>query len=125
MAIQLLSAKPLVLIVDHIDTDKIETLDVGGAYTEYLHQQLGNFEEKPLGEFVDIVSTNINPNSNKYREQIFQYIDLREVDDIYGNILTFKIRIGNEVGSNKHRFQKLDILFAKIMPSLANKKLHW
>src|SRR5205814_3148966 len=30
---------------------------------------------------------------------------------------------GSRIGSNKHRFRKFDILFAKIMPSLANKKI--
>jgi type I restriction enzyme S subunit len=65
----------------------------------------------------------IDASSDRYATQSFEYVDLREVDDIYGQILKFRILKGEEVGSTKHRFQKWDILFVKIMPSLANKKI--
>jgi restriction endonuclease S subunit len=123
MTIKLLDASPLVLLIDMVDAIHLETIDAGAAYTKYLHSQSGDFDEIPLSEFVEVVSESVNPNLPKHSSQIFQYIDLREVDDIYGQILVFKIRRGDEIGSNKHRFHKFDILFAKIMPSLGNKKV--
>jgi len=123
MTIDILTTIPLVVVLDESDAASIETIDAGAAYTEYLHKQVGAFVEKPLSEFVEVVSISINPASTKYSDQTFEYVDLREVDDIYGQILKFRILKGIEIGSNKHRFQKWDILFAKIMPSLANKKI--
>lgn len=123
MTIKLLASAPLALMIDDTDLERLETIDAGAAYTEYLHRQVGDFQEQPLGEFVDIVSKGINPSAERYANQSFEYVDLREVDDIYGQILKFRILKGKEVGSTKHRFQKFDILFAKIMPSLANKKI--
>lgn len=123
MTIKFLSDAPLALLVDESDQAKLDAIDAGAAYTEYLHTQLGQFKEQPLGDFVDIISQSVNPSSIKYADQTFEYVDLREVDEIYGNILKFRILKGKEIGSTKHRFQKWDILFAKIMPSLANKKV--
>ncbi len=123
MSITLIASQPLILTVDYEDTATLEGVDAGEAYTKYLHAQGGAFEEKPLSDFVDVVSESISPNSRRHAQQTFQYIDLREVEDIYGTILTFRNRYGEQIGSNKSKFQKLDILFAKIMPSLANKKI--
>lgn len=123
MGIQLLNIQPLILTVDYKDTLDLEGVDAGEAYTKYLHNQSGDFEEKPLSEFANVISESINPSARRHAQQMYQYIDLREVDDIYGQILTFRNKRGSEIGSSKHRFQKLDILFAKIMPSLANKKI--
>ncbi|OCQ90657.1 type I restriction endonuclease [Nostoc sp. MBR 210] len=123
MSIQLIQTEPLILIITEKSANDIDTIDAGAAYTQYLHKQIGDFEQKPLGNFVEVVSRSVNPRSSRYAAQIFEYIDLREVDDIYGHILTFKVNQGREIGSTKYRFQKNDILFAKIMPSLANKKI--
>lgn len=123
MTIEVLSNTPLVVVIDESEAELLETIDAGAAYTEYLHKQSGAFEEKPLGSFIDIISLNVNPRAKKYSEQTFEYVDLREVDDIYGQVLKFRVLKGSEIGSTKHRFQKWDILFAKIMPSLANKKI--
>lgn len=123
MAIDLLSKSPLVITIDEDEAANLETIDAGAAYTEYLHRQAGNFAEAPLGNFVDIISMSINSRLKRYSGQDFEYVDLREIDDISGHILTFRNLKGSEIGSTKHRFQKWDILFAKIMPSLANKKV--
>jgi len=123
MTIELIKPDPLILTITEESARSIDTVDAGAAYTQYLHEQIGEFEQQPLGNFVDVVSRSVNPRSSRYAGQIFEYIDLREVDDIYGYILTLKLNQGNEIGSTKHRFQKNDILFAKIMPSLANKKI--
>lgn len=123
MTIEVLSTKPLIITIDESEAKTIETIDAGAAYTEYLHRQVGAFDEEPLSEYVDVVSHSINPRSKKHAEKTFEYVDLREVDDIYGQILKFRVLKGAEIGSTKYRFQKLDILFAKIMPSLANKKI--
>lgn len=123
MTIELIQTVPLILIITEESASSIDTVDAGAAYTQYLHEQIGDFEQQPLGNFVDVISRSVNPRSSKYAGQTFEYIDLREVDDIYGYILTFKVNQGSEIGSAKHRFQKNDLLFAKIMPSLANKKI--
>ena len=123
MTIRVLSTAPLVLTIDESEAQQLETIDAGAAYTKHLHRQAGQFKERPLSEFVEIVSSSINPRSPRYANHTFEYIDLREVDDLYGQILKFRVLRGSEIGSNKHRFQKWDILFAKIMPSLANKKI--
>ncbi len=123
MTIQLIQTEPLVLIITEESASHLDAVDAGAAYTQYLHEQIGEFAQQPLGDFVDVVSSSINPRSNRHINQTFEYIDLREVDDIYGHILTLKVSLGREIGSTKHRFQKNDILFAKIMPSLANKKM--
>ena len=121
--IQLLSDTPLILTIDEEEASLIDTIDVGAAYTSLLHSLGSAFEEKRLGDYVDIVANSISPSGRKYTNQAFEYVDLREVDEIYGSILKTRILKGNEIGSSKYRFQKWDILFAKIMPSLANKKI--
>lgn len=123
MSIELIKTDPLILIITEQEAKNIDTVDAGAAYTQYLHEQTGDFEQQPLGYFVEVVSKSVNPQTNRYTEQTFEYIDLREVDDIYGHILTFRSSKGRDIRSTKHRFQKYDILFAKIMPSLANKKI--
>jgi type I restriction enzyme S subunit len=115
--------RPLVLLVDEAEAVSLETLDAGAAYTAYLHAQLGEFDECALGEFVEVVSETIDPRTDRYAEELFDYVDLREIDDLYGQVLKFRRAPGREIGSTKHRFRKWDLLFAKIMPSLANKKV--
>ena len=123
MSITLVRDQPLALVVSEDEARKIPTIDAGAAYTEYLHRQKGTFDEEPLKNFVDVVSVSINPRSSIYVDQKFEYVDLREVDDIFGQILSFRRLTGRQIGSMKHRFQKGDLLFAKIMPSLENKKV--
>lgn len=123
MTINILKDEPLILTVDEADAAGLDAVDAGAAFTEYLHAQVGEFDTHPLGDYVDIVSSSVNPKSAKFKEQVFEYVDLREVDEVYGQILKTRQAKGAEIGSNKHRFQKWDILFAKIMPSLANKKI--
>ncbi|MBD2499824.1 restriction endonuclease subunit S [Anabaena azotica] len=123
MSIQLIQTEPLILTITEDSANNIDTIDAGAAYTQYLHDQVGDFEQQPLGNFVEVVSKSINPRSSKYAREIFEYIDCAEIDEIYGYILRFKINSGGEIGSTKNRFQKHDILFAKVMPTLANKKI--
>ncbi|MBG1263594.1 restriction endonuclease subunit S [Nostoc commune] len=123
MSIELIKTEPLILTITEEAANDIDTVDAGAVYTQYLHDQIGEFQQYPLGNFVEIVSKSVKTQSNRYIEQTFEYIDLREVDDIYGHILTFRASQGRDIRSTKHRFQKHDILFAKIMPSLANKKI--
>jgi restriction endonuclease S subunit len=123
MTVELIKTSPLILTITEESASGLDTVDAGAAYTNYLHEQIGDFEQKPLGNFVEVISQSFNPRVNRYASQTFEYIDLREVDDIYGYILTLKVSKGSEIGSTKHRFQKNDILFAKIMPSLSNKKI--
>lgn len=123
MSITLRSADPLVLIVDEAMASGIENFDAGTAYTTYLHEQVGDFDECPLGQYVDAVSETVNPRAAVNSDRQFNYADLREVDEIYGQVLTFRHLPGKEIGSVKKRFRRGDILFARIMPSLANKKV--
>lgn len=123
MSIEVRLAAPLVVTVDEEQAAGIDTIDAGAIFTAFLHQQVGEFEERPLGDFVEVVSASVNPRAAAHRGTVFEYVDLREIDDISGQILTFRIAKGEQIGSTKHRFRRGDILFAKIMPSLANKKI--
>ncbi len=123
MNIELIKTEPLILTITEEAANNIDTVDAGAAYTQYLHEQIGEFEQYPLGNFVEIVSKSVNTKSQRYMDQIFEYINLTEVDDIYGQILIFIATKGRDIGSTKRRFKKHDILFAKLMPGLAHKKI--
>lgn len=123
MTIKLVRESPLILVVGKEHFSQLSVLDAGAAYTEYLHQQQGEFPRVPLGTIVDLVPGSVDPRREPYASQIFEYVDLREVDEVFGDILALRVVEGREIGSNKHRFRMGDILFAKIMPSLANKKV--
>jgi len=122
-AIELVSYRPLIITVGEETANELGTFDAGAAYTHYLHDQVGDFPSIPLGDVVEVVRESVNPRSPRYGGVDFEYVDLREVDDIYGQVLTFRRVKGTQIGSTKVRFRKGDILFAKIMPSLANKKI--
>jgi hypothetical protein len=123
MSIELIRAKPLVLVADEEDVRELDSIDAGTAFTQYLHAQTGEFPQEPLGNYVSLVSSGINPQNVRSRDTMFEYVDLREVDDVFGQVLDFRRTLGANIGSTKHRFQHNDILFAKIMPSLENKKV--
>ena len=123
MKIQVLSTTPLILVITDKEAKALETIDAGAAYTAFLHSQVGKFKQEPLRQYVDLISTTINPGSQRHRDQAFDYVDLREVDEIFGQILLSRRVSGATIGSSKHRFRRGDILFAKIMPSLENKKV--
>jgi type I restriction enzyme S subunit len=123
MKVKVLSTKPLAVVIPDKDAKALETIDAGAAYTAYLHSEVGKFKQYPLGKYLDLISNTINPGSARHRDQTFDYVDLREVDEIFGQILLTRKVQGSQIGSSKHRFRKGDFLFAKIMPSLANKKV--
>jgi type I restriction enzyme S subunit len=123
VSIALRSDEPLMLLVDEDTAAGIDNIDAGTAYTAYLHDQVGEFAEEPLGAHFDLVSETITPRGRRYSDQTFQYADLREVDDVFGQVLSLRELRGSEIGSAKKRFRQGDILFARIMPSLANKKV--
>lgn len=64
----------------------------------------------------------IDPRKEPFRGMYFDYVDLRQVDEVYGDFLRIRHLKGSEIGSTKTRYRSGDILFAKIMPSLANRK---
>jgi type I restriction enzyme S subunit len=123
MSIDLQQPDPLILLVSEERAGKIDNIDVGTAFTAHLHEQVGDFEEAPLSKHAELISTTVNPRSHRYRDQEFEYVDLREVDDVYGQLLMCRRQPGSAIGSAKKRFRQHDILFARIMPSLANKKI--
>ena len=102
MTIDILGTSPLVIIIDEKDARDLETIDAGAAYTEHLHKQVGSYSEEQLGRFVDVISEGVNPVSKKYSDELFEYVDLREVDDIYGQILKFRNLSGSQIGSTKN-----------------------
>jgi hypothetical protein len=121
--VELVASRPLILTISEAIASELGTFDAGAAYTRYLHDQAGDFPSMELGDLVDAVGESVNPRSPRQANVTFEYVDLREVDDIYGQILTFRRVKGTQIGSTKVRFRRGDILFAKIMPSLANKKV--
>jgi type I restriction enzyme S subunit len=123
MNVKVLAKQPLVVVISDREASQLPTIDAGAAYTAFLHSQVGKFEQQALGDFVDLISETITPTSSRYRDQTFEYVDLREIDDVFGQILLTRKAKGDQIGSAKHRFRTGDYLFAKIMPSLANKKV--
>lgn len=121
--IELLSREPLSLLAPASVVDALPTFDAGAAFTEYLKAEDSAYERAPLGSVFDLIRGSINPRTSGRETLDFEYVDLREVDEIFGQILMLRKVKGADVGSLKYRFQKWDILFAKIMPSLANKKV--
>lgn len=121
--IDLLGEKPLALRVDEETASNLAGFDAGAAYTRHLHEQVGEFDTCELGQLVEAVRNTVNPQAQSHATTTFDYVDLREVDEVFGQILDFKRSLGRQIGSSKVRFQTGDILFARIMPSLANKKV--
>ena len=115
--ISVINTNPLIVRITENEAVSLDGIDAGVAYTKFLHSRIGRFEEEPLGTFVDIVSSGVNPRSVKHADVMFEYVDLREVDDLTGQVMMFRKQPGRRIGSNKHRFQKWDFLFAKIQPS--------
>jgi hypothetical protein len=118
MKIQLLEKAPLCLMVDAGS----DLLDAGRAYAAKRRADAGT-SSKPLGELADIVPGTVNPHNKAHRATTFQYIDLAEVDEVLGAIMSYRELPGQLIGSTKVRFKKGDILFAKIRPSIDNKKV--
>lgn len=112
---------PLVMLAGADET--LDEFDAGTAYTQHIRGLTGDYDRVPLGELADTEGTTVNPRGKAYADQVFEYVDLREIDDIYGQVLAYRRVPGAKIGSMKVRFHKFDILFAKIMPSLANRKV--
>lgn len=117
MTIELLSRSPLCLSVN---PDSL-LLDAGLAYG--VRRRADSGKSRPLGELADAGSNTVNPHIKKHRTTIFQYIDLAEVDEVLGAIMSYRELSGQLIGSSKVRFKKGQLLFAKIRPSIDNKKI--
>jgi len=118
MTIALLSKAPLCLTVNTNST----LLDAGLAYGEKRRIDSGG-QSRLLVELVDIASNTVNPHGKAHKSTTFQYIDLAEVDEVLGAIMSYRELSGHLIGSSKVRFKKGHILFAKIRPSIDNKKI--
>jgi hypothetical protein len=123
MTIEVVKERPLIVTASDEDLEDVDNVDAGTAFTLFLHSKTGEFPRERLGEHMEVISSTMNPRAERARRDLFEYVDLREVDDLFGQVLDFKRSRGSEIGSTKHRFQRNDILFAKIMPSLENKKV--
>jgi len=116
---KLVSERPLIMEIDHSEVE--DFLHVGHYYSKHL---MGNKKvvTAPLKKFAEVVGTSIDPRSESFRGMTFDYVDLRQVDEVYGDFLRIRQVKGSKIGSIKTRYRSGDILFAKIMPSLANRK---
>lgn len=119
MNITIKQSHPLCITVD----SKSPLLDAGAAYAAYLKETGAASGKRQLSQLVDLVSESVNPQASKHRSSVFQYIDLAEVDEALGCIVLYRELCGNDIASNKVRFRQGDLLFAKIRPSLDNKKV--
>ena len=118
MKIKLLSKSPLCLTVDAKD----QFLDAGQAYG--VKRRLDSKgHSRPLSELAEVVSGTVNPQNKAHQSTTFQYIDLAEVDEVLGAIMSYRELLGSLIGSSKVKFKKGNILFAKIRPSIDNKKI--
>lgn len=118
MPITLLNKTPLCMSVD----SGLPFIDAGFAYA-FKRRADSGAKTRLLGELVDRNSATVSPRAEQHSDTIFQYIDLAEVDEVLGAIMSYREIAGSHVGSSKVRFKHSDILFAKIRPSIDNKKV--
>ncbi len=118
MTIKVLSKAPLCVAVDEASA----LLDAGLAYGEKRRADSAG-QSKLLKDLADTVPGTVNPHSKAHKSTTFQYIDLAEVDEVLGAIMSYRELSGHLIGSSKVRFKKGQILFAKIRPSIDNKKI--
>jgi type I restriction enzyme S subunit len=83
----------------------------------------GGASSKPLRQLVTLENDIVNPQAESHKTTLFQYLDLAEVDEALGAFLLYRELNGRDVASAKTRFRTGDILFAKIRPSIDNKKI--
>ena len=105
-----------------LTTEVEDLLDAGSAYAVYLRDS-NRGAAKRLGDVVTLRSETVNPQSEKHRYTTFEYMDLAEVEETLGAIVRYRQLLGKDIASNKIRFGYGDILFAKIRPSIDNKKV--
>ena len=119
MPVTLRNTRPLCLTTDANGT----LLDTGAAYAECL-RGIEGAQSRRLSELLTHVSETVNPQSQKHQATMFEYIDLAEVEETLGAIMTNRQLLGGDIASSKVRFRQGDILLAKLRPSIDNKKLH-
>ena len=117
-AVSVLSKSPLCVTV----AQNSKFIDAGFAFAAARREAAGP-AMKRLGDLVDHASASVNPHGKRHTSTLFQYIDLAEVDEVLGTIMSYRELNGAQVGSNKVRFRHMDVLFAKIRPSIDNKKV--
>lgn len=117
--IQIQQSQPLCAWVD----SNSQLLDAGSALAAFLKTSGAKSGKRQLSDLVDHISESVNPQAKKHQATTFQYIDLAEVDEALGSIVLHRELPGRDIASNKARFRHGDILFAKIRPSLDNKKV--
>jgi len=71
---------------------------------------------KKLYEYANIINENIIPG----KKNIFEVVDLADIDKTTGEISNVKMINGAEISSSKSRFFHGDIIFGKIRPYLNN-----
>lgn len=84
---------------------RLETKKAGDAY---------------LQDMATVVRDIVNPQ--RLPDSDFGYVDLADVDEETGEILQVNRKKGKKISGAKNRFATLDILFARIEPSVYNKK---
>jgi type I restriction enzyme S subunit len=97
-------------------------IDAGFAYAAKRRAESGG-TTRLLRDLADRISVTVSPHADQHADTMFQYIDLAEVDEVLGAIMSYRQISGRLVGSSKVRFKHKDILFAKIRPSIDNKKV--
>ena len=116
--IDLLNKSPLCLTVDA----ETPLFDAGLAYA-HKRKLEGGLNRRLVSDLADIRTSTVNPVAAAHKSTVFQYIDLAEVDETLGSIMSYRELAGHQIGSSKVKFRHRDVLFAKIRPSIDNKKV--
>jgi len=75
----------------------------------------------PLSKLANVVRNTLNPD--KFPTVEFKYINLKDVDEVEGKIRQIHLVKGSKIKGAKVKARSGDILFARIEPSIYNKKI--
>lgn len=80
----------------------------------------GNIKWCKLSKMVETPSATYN--ASKEPDTVFNYIDLADIDEVDGKVINVQHKLGIEIKGAKVLLNKGDIAFARIEPSIFNKK---
>lgn len=89
---------------------------------EFNKDKYGTIKWCTLSKLADINNSNSTVTPSRYPEREFNYIDLADIDEVEGEILQIHNKKGSEIKGGKRPIFPGDIVFARIEPSIFNRK---
>lgn len=87
---------------------------------KFNREKYGQIKWCPVSKMAYIPSSTITPSRSP--EKIFNYVDLAEVEEIEGEIVSIRQKKGKDISGAKVLFKSGDVIFARIEPSIFNRK---